>query len=63
MNPQDEPASDAPASSDAYWHEKALPDGKVYYFNALTKQTTWQKPAALQTLASSAPSESKPTSS
>lgn len=37
-------------SSVAYYTEHATPDGKVYYYNALTKTSQWDKPPATATI-------------
>ena len=31
------------------WQEARAPDGRTYYYNAMTKETTWTKPADLMT--------------
>eukprot|EP00884_Botryococcus_braunii_P009980 jgi/Botrbrau1/18984/Bobra.0100s0021.1 len=39
------PAADGKAKSG--WTEHKAPDGRFYYYNATTKQSTWEKPAEL----------------
>jgi pre-mRNA-processing factor 40 len=40
------PPAGAPASP---WQEaKNEADGRIYYYNAITKQTTWEKPEELK---------------
>jgi len=36
------PVDDIPLPSG--WKEASAPDGRTYYFNSSTKQTTWTKP-------------------
>ncbi|KAM3718515.1 Transcription elongation regulator [Dirofilaria immitis] len=45
------PGSDAvPMSSEAaLWQEYTAPDGRKYYYNSQTQETTWDKPKALET--------------
>lgn len=31
------------------WSEHKAPDGRTYYYNAVTKQSHWEKPEALKT--------------
>src|SRR5690348_3203108 len=31
------------------WKEAKTPDGKVYYYNTMTNETTWKKPDDLKT--------------
>jgi len=33
--------------SEGVWKEAKAPDGRIYYYNSKTKETTWTKPAAL----------------
>ena len=33
-----------PAVSASDWKEHSTPDGKKYYYNIKTKETTWTKP-------------------
>jgi pre-mRNA-processing factor 40 len=35
--------------SEDVWKEHTAPDGRTYYFNSETKQSVWEKPAALKT--------------
>lgn len=28
------------------WKEATAPDGRTYYYNVVTKETTWTKPAS-----------------
>ncbi|KAK9857235.1 hypothetical protein WJX84_007848 [Apatococcus fuscideae] len=37
----------APAKPKPDWTEHTAPDGRKYYYNAVTKQSSWTKPAAL----------------
>jgi hypothetical protein len=51
--PQQSPVQAAPAASPAEqkpksaWTEHKAPDGRMYYYNASTKQSSWEKPAEL----------------
>lgn len=31
------------------WSEHKSPDGRVYYYNSITKQSSWEKPDELKT--------------
>lgn len=31
------------------WTEHKAPDGRTYYYNSVTKQSSWQKPDSLKT--------------
>lgn len=31
------------------WSEHKAPDGRTYYYNSVTKQSSWQKPDCLKT--------------
>lgn len=31
------------------WTEHKAPDGRIYYYNGITKQSSWQKPDQLKT--------------
>jgi len=33
------------------WTEHKAPDGRIYYYNNLTKQSSWEKPDELKTSA------------
>lgn len=33
------------------WTEHKAPDGRTYYYNNVTKQSSWEKPDALKTIA------------
>jgi pre-mRNA-processing factor 40 len=33
------------------WTEHKAPDGRTYYYNSVTKQSLWEKPAELKTSA------------
>lgn len=39
----------APVSSE--WSEHKSPDGRTYYYNSVTKQSAWEKPDELKTIA------------
>ena len=41
-----QPASVPLIPEEQLWKEAVAPDGKVYFFHAITKQTSWVKPAA-----------------
>ncbi|GLV38235.1 pre-mRNA processing factor 40 [Carabus blaptoides fortunei] len=45
------PASDAPppGTEAERWTEHKAPDGRIYFYNSLTKQSSWQKPDQLKT--------------
>lgn len=38
-----------PAPTSGQWQEARAPDGRVYYYNTATKETTWSKPVELMT--------------
>jgi pre-mRNA-processing factor 40 len=40
-----------PPPGGATWTEHRTPDGRVYYYNAMTKVTQWTKPEDIMTLA------------
>lgn len=31
------------------WTEHTAPDGRLYYYNSVTKQSSWEKPDELKT--------------
>lgn len=33
------------------WSEHKSPDGRTYYYNSITKQSAWEKPDELKTIA------------
>lgn len=37
------------ATSGEQWSEHKAPDGRTYYYNSVTKQSSWQKPDQLKT--------------
>lgn len=39
----------APPPSGGAWQEHRTPDGRIYYYNTLTKVTQWTKPEELMT--------------
>lgn len=39
------------AAPPGLWSEARNPEGRVYYYNTITKATQWTKPADLMTLA------------
>lgn len=43
---------EAPTQSVTPWQEFTTPEGKPYYYNTLTKETVWEKPAEMQAAAS-----------
>ncbi|KAM4700430.1 pre-mRNA-processing factor 40 homolog B isoform 1-T1 [Discoglossus pictus] len=40
-----------PASSKSLWSEHKAPDGRTYFYNPVTKQSTWEKPDELKSKA------------
>ncbi|XP_018328021.1 pre-mRNA-processing factor 40 homolog A [Agrilus planipennis] len=38
-----------PGSGSSEWSEHKAPDGRTYYYNSITKQSSWQKPDSLKT--------------
>lgn len=38
-----------PTASVGEWSEHKAPDGRTYYYNTVTKQSSWQKPDQLKT--------------
>lgn len=38
-----------PMATIGEWSEHKAPDGRIYYYNAATKQSSWQKPDQLKT--------------
>ncbi|KAH9396152.1 PRP40 pre-mRNA processing factor 40 [Tyrophagus putrescentiae] len=42
------PATTTEASKTSPWIEYKTPEGKPYYFNPITRQTVWEKPAEMQ---------------
>ncbi len=51
QQPQQQPAAAAAAPAAAVskpdWTEHTAPDGRKYYYNSRTKQSSWEKPAEL----------------
>lgn len=43
------PVIPAPGGVTTEWTEHKAPDGRTYYYNNLTKQSSWQKPDCLKT--------------
>lgn len=43
--------SNPPTLPEQAWTEHISPDGRIYYYNILTKESTWEKPNELKTLA------------
>lgn len=41
-------AAGATAAEAALWQEYTAPDGRKYYYNTQTQETTWDKPKCLQ---------------
>lgn len=37
-----------PPNSAEQWTEHKAPDGRTYYYNTITKQSSWQKPDQLK---------------
>ena len=44
-------ASAEPAKAEGTWTEHKAPDGRTYFYNATTRQSSWEKPDALKTSA------------
>lgn len=38
------------AFGNAKWSEHKSPDGRIYYYNSITKQSSWEKPDELKTV-------------
>ena len=47
MGGQSPAVTPAPAKPKPEWTEHTAPDGRKYYYNSSTKQSSWTKPAAL----------------
>ncbi|CAH1116101.1 unnamed protein product [Phaedon cochleariae] len=45
------PGGMPPATPGCEWTEHKAPDGRTYYYNSVTKQSSWQKPDQLKTSA------------
>ncbi|ETN74819.1 FF domain protein, partial [Necator americanus] len=43
------PTTSSSSSSNVIWKEYKTPEGRAYYYNTVTKETTWTKPEALNT--------------
>lgn len=41
-------AAAPPANPSEQWTEHKAPDGRTYYYNSVTKQSSWQKPDPLK---------------
>lgn len=41
----------ATGNQNEQWSEHKAPDGRTYYYNSVTKQSSWQKPDQLKTSA------------
>lgn len=39
------------ANQSSPWSEHTAPDGRIYYYNSVTKQSLWEKPDELKTAA------------
>jgi len=59
--PPSSPLSESPLPSD--WKESQTPDGKRYYFNTVTKQTSWTRPDSSPTVQHQAPESQPPSQS
>lgn len=46
--PPARPHQPAPGVAFNPWTEHTAPDGRTYYYNSITKMSSWEKPAALQ---------------
>jgi len=42
-------SSSTPAAKRSEWSEHTAPDGRVYYYNSVTKHSLWEKPDELKT--------------
>uniref|UniRef100_A0A8D0KP84 Pre-mRNA-processing factor 40 homolog A n=1 Tax=Salvator merianae TaxID=96440 RepID=A0A8D0KP84_SALMN len=47
--PTNSPANEEPSKQKSMWSEHKSPDGRTYYYNTETKQSTWEKPDDLKT--------------
>lgn len=45
------PFGGAPVVPTTEWTEHKSPDGRIYYYNNVTKQSSWEKPDELKTMA------------
>lgn len=43
------PAPPGASTAGGEWSEHKAPDGRTYYYNSVTKQSSWQKPDQLKT--------------
>ncbi|KHJ84463.1 FF domain protein, partial [Oesophagostomum dentatum] len=48
------PTTSSSSSSNVIWREYKTPEGRPYYYNTVTKETTWTKPDCLNTSAAAA---------
>lgn len=49
QTPPTVPATTGDVASNSNWTQHNTPDGQVYYYNVLTKQSCWEKPDELKT--------------
>ncbi|XP_066468071.1 pre-mRNA-processing factor 40 homolog A [Tiliqua scincoides] len=47
--PNNSTATEEPSKQKSVWSEHKSPDGRTYYYNTETKQSTWEKPDDLKT--------------
>lgn len=52
--------ADAQAPSASQWSEHNAPNGRKYYYNAVTGESTWERPAELATAQTEVPCSSAP---
>ncbi|VDM70003.1 unnamed protein product [Strongylus vulgaris] len=45
------PTASSSSSSNVIWKEYKTPEGRAYYYNTVTKETTWTRPECLNTAA------------
>uniref|UniRef100_F1KS37 Transcription elongation regulator 1 n=1 Tax=Ascaris suum TaxID=6253 RepID=F1KS37_ASCSU len=56
-------AAGATSAEAALWQEYTAPDGRKYYYNTQTQETTWDKPKCLQAPAATTPATTSSTTS
>uniref|UniRef100_A0A670IK27 Pre-mRNA-processing factor 40 homolog A n=1 Tax=Podarcis muralis TaxID=64176 RepID=A0A670IK27_PODMU len=49
VTPANSSANEEPSKQKSMWSEHKSPDGRTYYYNTETKQSTWEKPDDLKT--------------